>query len=662
MNKVNFFNGMEPLAYDFNDVEIYFEERINRNQSCLTDKGVFVNADLPDGTVLEPPYISADTKTLSIYGFVAYNNEGKLLYLAPSFIGGIRVPSIQNLKPIDDSTSTLSNRQLVNTGNTVDFGANVSYVVVARYSEEYTGEKREQEDTNILIPSRIKPTVEFYLRDSDNIAIGDVVLGTITTDNFGTVSVDESLRDNLTVRGDLIVSDISTGDVSETGISYSQHINMLGSGVYSTSNPHAISPEDLGIDPTATGRHQLYEHSNGLKSTDINSGTSALAYQFTSTSEDSILINVQAISSDYDEMVAIGDTVLFPSDFAGAMSLTLSQVNGIGYYIVSLTQNGSLQLDGPFSAEDDAEFIGVLNTRNLFPICSFYWGTPRAYNILFSGILENSETTITNWAVLNSDKVQERTKGDILASEVEINDELYYSESEDYLKVNTIRVPYGANFLTTSILDESSIKDRRTFNNISFKDIHNTDLAIIRTNAPIYNETSSCYNALVVSNKSTTAFNLGGLTLQIEFDGSLCSSPLTFPSDIPFFPISSVVSYINSWINNYYVGRHTQDGNLPRAFINHEGKLAIYSVDSIVIQDSPLGAEDELGFSSDNSSDLESLLRVVVTTGALENIQEYYYDSDNNLTNIFYTLSDSSIKKTSITYNTNGMVLNVEGE
>ena len=210
MNKVNFFNGMEPTSSDFNDVELYFEERINRNQSCLTDKGVFVNADLPDGTTLNPPYLATDNKTLSIYGFVAYDNEGKLLYLAPSYVGGIKVPSLQNLKPEVSTLSTLSNRKLVNTGNTVSFDINASYVVVARYAEVYTGEKAEQADTNVLISSRIKPSVEFYLRDSDNIAIGDVVLGTITTDNQGTLSVNEDLRDTLTVRGDLITSDISS--------------------------------------------------------------------------------------------------------------------------------------------------------------------------------------------------------------------------------------------------------------------------------------------------------------------------------------------------------------------------------------------------------------------------------------------------------------------
>lgn len=659
MNKVNFFNGMEPTSSDFNDVELYFEERINRNQSCLTDKGVFVNADLPDGTTLNPPYLATDNKTLSIYGFVAYDNEGKLLYLAPSYVGGIKVPSLQNLKPEVSTLSTLSNRKLVNTGNTVPFDKNASYVVVARYTEVYTGEKAEQADTNVLISSRIKPSIEFYLRDSDNIAIGDVVLGTITTDNQGTLSVNEDLRDILTVKGDLITSDISSEGVSELGISYSQHINMLGTGEYSTSNPHAISAADIGVDPTATGKHQLYEHSNGIKSNNIASSTSALHYQLISN-EDILNISVQALSSDYDEMVAIGDTVLFPSDFTSSLTTSLTQSNGQGYYILSATQNASLELDGPYTSETSDDFTGILNNRNLFKICSFYWGTPKTYNIIFSGTLESSSLS-SRWVVLNSDQINKRGTGIIPATEVVAGNVIYYPEVDDYLVVDSVSIPYGPNFLTTNRLDETTIRDRRVFNNTSFKDIHNTDLTVLRTNAPIYAESSLCYNAMVVSNKTVSAFNLGNLYLQIEFDGALCSSPYQF-ADLPFFSLKKTADTINEWIKACYSGPHTQDGLLPKAFINHEGKLAIYAADSVVIQDSPSGAEDELGFSSDNSSDANGLLRVFITTGTLANTQEYYYDENNNLTNIYYTLTDNSLKSTSITYGSDGNVLKVEGE
>ena len=166
---------------------------------------------------------------------------------------------------------------------------------------------------------------------------------------------------------------------------------------------------------------------------------------------------------------------------------------------------------------------------------------------------------------------------------------------------------------------------------------------------------------MVVSNKTVSAFNLGNLYLQIEFDGVLCSSPYQF-ADLPFFSIKQTADSINEWIKTSYRGPHTQDGLLPRAFVNHEGRLAIYAADSVVIQDSPSGAEDELGFSSDNSSDANGLLRIFITTGILANTQEYYYDENNNLTNIYYTLTDSSIKSTNITYGSDGNVLKVEGE
>lgn len=664
MNKVNFFDGMQPTSADFNDVELYFEERINKNQAALTDKGVLVNADLPNGITLNAPYLSADNdnKSLSVYGFLAYDNSGHILYLEPSFLNGVKVPSLQNLKPIDDSTSTLSNRQLVNTGNSINFGNNIEYYVVARYNEVYTNDLAPQEDTNVLIPSRVKTSVSFYLREYNSIVEGDVILGVVTSDEFGVLSVDESKRDVLTVRGDLITAEL-THDNQTDIISFADHINMRGTGIYSPSNPHALSAKELGIDPTATGNHQLYEHSNGIQSDTPQTVSSALAYQFTSNSDATgYIVSVQPLFAGSNEIAAISNTILYPGDFSGPLSASLDQTTDQGYYIISLNTSATLELAGPFESEQDSGFINTLNNRGVLPICSFYWGVPRAYSILLSGTLSDN-TQITDWGVSSIEELITYEGTTIPASEVTVGTVVYYSPASLFLTITSKVIPSGEFFITNKEVDLTTLVDRRQFNNTSVRDINTSDLASIRDGAPFSTETSRCFNARIVSSKNTSIFSLSNKNLQIEFDGVLCSSYLTFPAK-SYYTISTVIKTINDWIQSSYQGPHTEDGYLPTATVNHEGKLSITAADSIVVID--LGedqADSELGITAgtENGTDISGYLKAIVTSGEISSTQEFYYDENNRLTNIYYSLPGGITKSGTIHYSLNGNIVGYDG-
>ena len=665
MEKINFFNGMEVENTDFNKLELYFEERINKNQASLTNAGILVNADLPDGKTLSAPYLGTDNTSISVYGFVAYDQEGRLLYLAPKYNDGVQIPSIQNLKPAS-GIGSLANRELLSVGSVIDFGRNVEYYIVTRYNEVYTDNLRQQDITDVLIPASIIPTVSFYLRETNGILPNDVVLGKITTDSEGHVYVDETERDVLSIRGDIIASTISQNGENLGKITFDQHVNMLGSGDYSSSNPHALSPSDIGIDPAATGKHQQYEHTNGIVTSNRQSLSSALSYQFESATStgnlNDMVVYVQALSEDNNEMAAISNTSLYPSDFNGVMSQIISQdTTPSGFYLLYLDRDTSLGLLGPYSSDTDTNFLTNLYNETLLPICSFYWGEPRFYTITLGGTLINNGTFVTNWNVLSTDEFAVYNSSDTLvASKIQIGDQIYYAPANDYLTVSSISKSVGDDFLSIKRIDTSSIKDRRPFSTLALENIKTSDLSTIKTSAPFSNEDTFCYNARVISSKGDSAFVLSGLTLSIEFDGSLCVPSLIFPS-ASFYTAQDVVQRINSWIEVAYTGPYSD--NKPRALLNQDGKIVLLSSESIIIQNvGESSAEDILGF-SEQGSDADGILKTIISEidDEVDSVQDFYYNENGELSYIYYTLPSGSFKQHFLTYSGEGNILGYKG-
>ena len=85
MKKVNYFSGMRVRPEDLNTEQAYFEERIDTNMSVISNKGVVVDATLPDGTLLKYPYVWSDTKSLGVYGLIAYDEYGECIIVEPNF-------------------------------------------------------------------------------------------------------------------------------------------------------------------------------------------------------------------------------------------------------------------------------------------------------------------------------------------------------------------------------------------------------------------------------------------------------------------------------------------------------------------------------------------------------------------------------------------------
>lgn len=86
------------------------------------------------------------------------------------------------------------------------------------------------------------------------------------------------------------------------------HINARGTGVFSLNNPHALSPQDIGVvqDPTAFN-HQVLDHVNNVEAGSVDASSAKVAVDSTTAPDrvtiaqlaptDHILINGQRISS-----------------------------------------------------------------------------------------------------------------------------------------------------------------------------------------------------------------------------------------------------------------------------------------------------------------------------------------------------------------------------
>lgn len=649
MEKINWFSGMEVFNVDLNQLQSYFENRIDMNMSSFTNKGVIVPITLPNGITLNPPYVWSDTKSLGVYGLVAYNEAGQIILVAPAFQDGLPVPTVSNLTPENvDGTG-----KLIPNGH--PYKADVEFYIVIRYAESFNqDELRIQDGTGIKLPVRIETGFELYSRPTNGILDGDVVLAKITTDTLGNITVDETERDTFSIVNTMIKSSIkgvSSSDTDTSNVTLEDHINMLGTGQWNIHNPHAISAQDLGIDPTATGKHQFYLHSDGIKTDNMFSTNSAFYPYYLSsslTSEERLIIS--PLSEELNEIVVVhGDTLNsknFPDPFIFDFSPYASEEN-TGYYlfVIDSTLKGITRL-GPYQSEDDPIFLSDLQNRLYFPICSLYWGTPKTYLMEVTIQEERGQKKI----ICSSEAVFSSSQGSITAKDFvaktgDTPGSLFFYDNQE---VEVLAIQTLTPNMDSFDIDPLSFRDRRVFNNTSFKDIQPQDLCAIRDSAPFYNDTVKLYNARVVANSKNSYYSLGGsmgTTFHLIVD-NINYPVYTFVGEEDL-SINQVIEQLNTYLSQNYSGA----GNRPVAVKNWDGKISILAEHSISVQ--PGTANEILGFdiNFNNMSDSGDDIKCIITDGQLASRQEIYYTGNGLVENIYYITTGNYLRKHSITYN-----------
>lgn len=683
MKKVNYFSGMSVQPDDLMTTQSFLERRIDINMNVIGNHGVVIGAETQEGTVLNAPYVwwEEDKASLGVYGLMAYDTYGRFIFVEPKYDSmGIEIPTVSNLTPDE-------NGKLVEAGGET-LNPNSTYIMVIRYAEvEDPASVRPHHRSGLQIPSRIDTSFDLYLRDSlEHVIAGDVILAYVytgdphTTQGGETVvnikSVDESYRDVFGLTTNLFRANMNNEESARAlgkDITFEDHINMVGSGKVSPANPHGLSAEDLNIDIAATGKHQKFLHSNGIKTDNPNSTESALyphPFFSSETSEEKVFIEALAVgstgptgtSSTNDEIVVVDGTTITPSNLGDRYVLDLSQYNNPsneGFYILAVSsESKSITVNGPFTSESSADFVAVLEDKTLFPICSFHWGRP--YYTYYTLVLERvvgSETddpddarkTLTNvpsTRVFYDSTTPSSTT--ILAADlvVRYEDPTTHTYAGSIIRLTESGDQYWVLQKTQTIEDEDrydidplSWRDRRVFNNTDFNDIRREDLAAIRDAAPFANNTATIYYARCESDAQLAYFQVGGKTLLMEIDGN--------PFSYTFFGSSELdKDQLLTQLNNELKSQIPSDIK-PFAYINHNKHLTIVASQSLSVLSG--SANTELGLSqiTDEGEDVKTL----IYTGDMPSVQEMYYDDSGNLVNVYYITEGNYLRSHLISYN-----------
>jgi len=675
MKKVNYFSGMSVKPDDLMTTQSFLERRIDSNMNVIGNHGVVVGATTQTGTVLNYPYVWNDSTSLGVYGLIAYDCYGRFIYVEPKYDDlGVKIPTVSNLTPDE-------NGKLVEAGGGT-FISNTTYIMVIRYAEALDPDSvRPNRRTGQLVPARIDTGFELYVRNGvENVLSGDVILAYITTGepqgtgDGGTIvnikSVDESKRDVFGLNIDLLRANMENeANAAALGdnLTFSDHINMVGGGKVTRTNPHGLSAADLNIDIAATGKHQEYLHSNGIKTNDISSTTSALCpskFVTSETSEEEV--HVEALSEENNEIVVVNGTTLTPSDLGDRYVLKLSQYaspENEGFYIVSVSADEkAIVLSGPFTSESADGFKAVLTDNKYLPICSFHWGRP--YYVYYTMLLEK----VTGSTAEDPDEREEdiyKTLTNVPSTHVFIDNTTTTSTTILAADVVVRGVDPVTGVYTGSIIRETeggpqywvisktqnldeedsyeidplSWKDRRVFNNTDFKDIRREDLAAIRDSAPFSNNDVTIYYARVESENQLSYFPVGNKTLYLVLDGYNFEYTFTGVNELD-------KDQLLSQLNKEFASQIPTEIK-PLAYINHNKHLTIVASKSITVGNGT--ANDILGIvpMTDSGEDVKTLMYV----GDMPSVQEMYYDESGNLTQVYYITEGNYLRSHLLSYN-----------
>lgn len=656
MKKTNYFSGMEVRPSDLLTDQAYFEKRIDTNMSVVGSKGVVVGASTQEGTPLNTPYVWTDTQSLGVYGLIAYDSYGRFIFVEPKFDDtGTEIPTLSNL-------TMDANHKLV-PGGTVSFGSNKEYLMVIRFAQEFDPDslrpvKGRGSSSGTQLPSRVDLSFELYLRDTEaDLLVGDVVLAKITTDDNGILAADESYRDTFGLTTSLLRANMSNTTASEalgSNLTFEDHINMVGSGKVSKTNPHGTSAEDLGIDIAATGKHQYYLHSDGIKTDDVHSTTSALYPSYFSsslTSEEKVYI--EALTDENNEVVVVNGNTITTADLGDRY--VLDMLNYVseeyeGFYILAVSEaSKSITLNGPYSSDTNENFLALLNDRSYLPICSFHWGRPfyAYYTLVLEDMATGVQTTYQN--VPSTRTYTDSSTGEQIA----VADLVVKAETSTGITGTTIRITennvtnYYYIISKTIELDDAdrydidplTFKDRRVFNNTGFRDIRREDLAAIRDSAPFSNNTGTIYYARVESTAQLSYFQVGGKSLSMVIDGN--NFYYTFVG-VQELSVEQLLSQLNGELKSQIPSTIK-----PKAYINHNKHLTIVAGTSISVN-STGSANSALGLTA--QTDTGEDVKTLIYEGEMDSVQEMYYDENGDLTDVYYITSGNYIRSHKITY------------
>lgn len=588
MDSVLFHNGTSIKASELNELQERKAESIKQRFVNTRSYGVVETAS-------PKQIVYTDGVALGLFGITAYDQNGERIYVKDS--GQTNIPVLTNLLP--ETLETGKDWVLVQGG--VALPAQQEYTLVIRYKEVQAAPITHHVVTKQPLLTNINSTYELILRLPNNIHDGDIPLATVTTSDTGYVSVDESVRAVSTISATDVVGSITTPNtvdgVNVGNISFSDHINSLGSGTLSSKNPHALSAADLGIDIAAMGNHQKLLHSAGVRSDNLASTSSALyPYYKGESASDEEMVYIQPLSQAYNEVCVVNGISILPTDIPTTYSFSFANLgldSATGYYLFVLNGNTkAIEHYGPFVSEEDDTFKQLLNTETIFPICSLNW-QKISYDVTFDDV-----------------------------------DDLY---------------SYG--------IVPASFKDRRVFNNTSLSNFRPDESFALSQFAPIANDVAYLHNVRLTGAKTSAFYSVADKSMQLEIDGDTSNLvTITFRGANPI-PVSSVINQMINALVAVDENGNTYLRAYPR--ITETGAISLSAPIGLKIYALTNDASTLLGFSSVNNNiaaSSDGLIKEMVYYGERNGIIVFKYNDNQDVTEIDYYLGGGVVKKNLFVY------------
>ena len=588
MDSILFNNGTTVQASELNDAQTRKADAIKNRFIDTRNFGIIL-------TKSPEQIVYTDGTSLGVYGIVAYNQEGERIYIAPN--ENPQIPSVYGLLPDETGLLIKGGEKLV---------PQKTYTLVIRYKEQKNPPTTHHIVTGQAFLTHNDSSYELYLRDFNDVKPGDVVLATITCETDGNVAVDESSHTVSTIPPTAIVGTVnsSTDTNYSSSVSFADHINSVGTGTVSKSNPHGISASDLGIDIGALGEHQKLLHVVGIRSDDISSTTSAMyPYYRKETLTNDEVIYIQPLSASLNELAVINGESVVPSQFSTVFSYSLkdkASEDYAGYYLCSYdVLQHQIVVNGPYDSEENTTFVRLLNTAYLFPICSFQWKY-----------------------------VDYDVTGDLVA---------------DVGSYNVV---------------PATFKDLRVFNNTSLENFRPNQAFALTQFAPVANDVAYLHNVRLTSASSAPVFYVAGKNLSLVVNGK-DEFNIAFKGTNPL-TLSNVLSQMIDALVKVDANNNAYLAAYPR--VNESNNITISAPLSLKIKPSASNdAAPYLGFSTANmnmEAENDNLIKEMIYYGDRNGVILFKYNEDDDVTEITYYLGGGYKLKNIFNY-TNGFITHV---
>lgn len=591
MDNINFKSGIKVTPDLLNTSTEYTQESIRKNLKYTRSVGVFKDKS-------HKPLVWTETQgslTLGIYPLVAMDVHGEL----------VQVPGdINDTDPyesgllLDETTG-----KLISGGTNLPAGK--TWLLVIRYAETKGEPLATHVVSHITYALGVHASYELYLREMNATVEGDIILALITTNDMGTITIDESVCQYSV----LPVSDVkaevrqeSSSGTTVTEVTFEEHVNDF-------NNPHHITAEQLGIDMGDIINHQAFMHDAGIRTEDIHSTTSALYPTYHTETQDSEneYITIQPLNDNTHEFVVVNGITIYPKDL-GFTPYTITMyeppINETGYYLVYIdSSTKTIKMQGGWSTETDEEFLALLSDTTLFPICSFKWDY-ETYEI------DGAETGSYNIIV-------------------------------------------------------STWKDRRIFKNLSVKDIHPDELLALSQFVPNTNCNYQIYNARLVGNVDVpqNMYPVSGKYLTVMVDGrSDLTYTITFTGGgtTRMLPISEILHQI--WDATKSIGDNNEEYYEVYSHLDESGQLVLCGPISlaVTINNDVNNAASILGFTSENAVTSSETIKEVLISGDLEGKMLFEYDSNDLVTSAKYWFGGNKLRKQEYVYRDDQIIRIIE--